>query len=74
MKCVLCRTGATQPGTATVTLERGQTIVVIKGVPAEVCQNCGEYYLSQDVSEGIYRQAEGAVARNAEIEILRYAA
>jgi YgiT-type zinc finger domain-containing protein len=74
MICVLCKTGATQPGAATVTLERNQTVVVIKGVPAEVCQNCGEYYLSQAVSEKIYRQAEDAVSRNAEVEVLRYAA
>ena len=74
MKCVLCKTGVMQPGVATVTLERNQTVVVIKGVPAEVCQNCGEYYLSQAVSETIYRQAEDAVSRNAEVEVLRYAA
>ena len=42
MKCVLCKTGVMQPGVATVTLERNQTVVVIKGVPAEVCQNCGD--------------------------------
>ena len=74
MKCVLCKTGDMQPGVATVTLERNQTVVVIKGVPAEVCQNCGEYYLSQAVSEKIYLQAEDAVSRNAEVEVLRYAA
>ncbi|MFP5232723.1 MAG: type II toxin-antitoxin system MqsA family antitoxin [Acidobacteriota bacterium] len=74
MKCVLCKTGVMQPGVATVTLERNQTVVVIKGVPAEVCQNCGEYYLSQAVTERIYGQAESAVQRNAEVEVLRYAA
>lgn len=74
MKCTLCKTGTTAPGTVTVTLERNQTVVVIKGVPAEVCQNCGEYYLSQTVSEKVHRQAEDAVARNAEVEVLRYAA
>lgn len=73
MKCVLCKTGETQPGTATVTLERNQTVIVIKDVPADVCQNCGEYYLSQAVTERIYGQAEDAVQRNAEVEFLRYA-
>jgi len=74
MKCVLCKTGETQPGTVTVTLERNQTVVVIKDVPADVCQNCGEYYLSQAVTGRIYGQAEDAVQRNAEVEVLRYAA
>ena len=74
MKCVLCKTGETQPGTVTVTLERNQTVVVIKDVPADVCRNCGEYYLSQAVTERIYGQADDAVQRNAEVEVLRYAA
>lgn len=74
MTCVLCKTGQTQLGTATVTLERNSTVVVFKDVPAEVCQNCGEYYLSQVVTERIYQQAEEAVQRNAEVEVLRYAA
>jgi YgiT-type zinc finger domain-containing protein len=74
MKCVLCKTGETQPETATVTLERNQTVIVIKDVPADVCQNCGEYYLSHAVTERIYGQAEDAVRRNAEVEVLRYAA
>jgi YgiT-type zinc finger domain-containing protein len=30
------------PGATTVTLERGETIVVIKAVPAAVSTNCGE--------------------------------
>ena len=33
---VICRHGTTQPGTVTVTLERGATVIVIKDVPAEV--------------------------------------
>jgi YgiT-type zinc finger domain-containing protein len=74
MQCVLCKTGQTQPGTATVTLERIPTVVVFKDVPAEVCQNCGEYYLSGAVTKRIYQQAEEAVQRNAEVEVLRYAA
>lgn len=74
VKCVLCKTGITHPGHVTVTLERGQTVVVIKGVSAEVCANCGEYYLDEQVSQRVYPQADDAARRNAEVEILRYAA
>ena len=69
-----CKSGHLQPGTATVTLERNRTVVVFKDVPADVCQNCGEYYLSDAVTKRIYQQAEEAVQRNAEVEVLRYAA
>ena len=60
MTCLICKTGETNPGTTTVTLERDNTVVVIKDVPAQVCDNCGEYYLSEEVSTGIYAIAEEA--------------
>jgi YgiT-type zinc finger domain-containing protein len=72
--CILCKNGETRPGTVTVTLERGKTVVVVRDVPADVCENCGEYYLDSSVAQEVYRRAEAAVARNAEVEILCYAA
>jgi YgiT-type zinc finger domain-containing protein len=74
MKCVICKQGQTHNGMTTVTLVRGQTTVVIKDVPAEVCENCGEYYLSEQVTDKVQDLAEQAVRHGAEIEVLRYAA
>jgi len=39
MKCVICKIGETKPGFVTVTLQRGETTVIFKQVPAEICQN-----------------------------------
>ena len=58
----------------TVTLTRSQTTIVIKDVPAEICENCAEYYLSEEVTEKVQALAERAVQDGAEIEVLRYAA
>ena len=74
MKCGICRTGDTHPGSATVTLQRDKVTVIIKDVPAEVCGNCGEYYLSEAVASDVLMRAEHAAERGAEVEILRYAA
>ena len=74
MKCVICRQGLTNNGLTTVTLERGHTTVVIKDVPAEICENCGEYYLNQEVTNKIQKLAELAVRHGVEIEVLSYAA
>jgi YgiT-type zinc finger domain-containing protein len=74
MQCVICKHGDTQPGLVTVTLEQDDTIVILKGVPAEVCNNCGEYYLSAAVTEQVLQRAQEAVNKGAEVEILRYAA
>lgn len=37
----------TTRGETTVPLERGTTTLVIEGVPAEVCENCGEAYVDE---------------------------
>jgi len=74
MKCVICKQGETKFGTVTVTLTRGETTVIIKNVPAEVCENCGEYYLSEEVTGKLLERAEHAVKSGSELDILRYAA
>lgn len=74
MKCVICKTGHTHPGIATVTLQRDNSVVVIRDVPADICDDCGEYYLSEPVAKRIYADADATVQRHVEVEILRYAA
>jgi YgiT-type zinc finger domain-containing protein len=71
---MFCKHGATCPGNVTVSLNRGDTVVVIKDVPAEVCENCGEYFLSEETTEQVLSRAEDAVRKGAELEILRFAA
>lgn len=74
MKCVICKQGELTPGHVTVTLQRDETIVIFKKVPADVCDNCGEYYLSEEITEKLLAKAETAVKNGAEVEILRFAA
>ncbi|AFZ13742.1 Zinc finger, YgiT-type [Crinalium epipsammum PCC 9333] len=74
MQCVICKHGQTQVGLVTVTLERDNSIVIIKQVPADVCDNCGEYYLSDQIAEQVLQRAETAINNGAEVEIIRYAA
>jgi len=74
MKCVICKQGETKPGEVTVTLERGDTMVIIRRVPAQVCEECGEYYLAEAETRRVMEIASQAARNNAEVEILRYAA
>jgi ribosomal protein L32 len=57
-----------------VTLQRGSTTVIIKAVPAEICENCGEYYLDENITRQVLSMAEEAVKNHAEAEILSFAA
>jgi YgiT-type zinc finger domain-containing protein len=74
MKCTICKTGHTYPGTTTVTLQRDNTVVVIRDVPADICEDCGEYYLSEPIASRVYADAEETSNRHVEVEIQRYAA
>ena len=74
MKCALCKHGKTEPGTATVTLTKEETTVIIKGVPADVCDTCGEFYLDEAATRRVMEIARRAVENGAEVEIVRYAA
>lgn len=49
-RCDLCG-GELKPGATTLEIWRGEELVVIKDVPADVCQQCNEAYISADVSK-----------------------
>ncbi len=72
MTCTLCKTGEMLLGTTTVTLERDGAVIVVKAVPARVCENCGNYQLDARVAEQILLTAEDALNKGAEIEITRW--
>ncbi len=69
MKCVICQQGETAPGLVTVTLERGDTTLVFKSVPALVCENCGEAYVDETVSMQLLGTAEAAVNAGVQVEV-----
>ena len=50
MRCVICKQGEIRPGTTTVMLERNGMTLVVKSVPARVCENCGEEYVDEDIT------------------------
>lgn len=74
MKCVICKHGETAPGTTTMTLTRGETTVVFKEVPAEICANCGEAYFDAATTQNMLEAAEEATQRGVEVDVRRYKA
>ena len=74
MKCVICKIGETKTGTTTNLLERNNTTLVIKHVPADVCQNCGEGYLDEDTTDRLLQLAESAVKSGVQVDIRQYLA
>ena len=72
MKCAICRNGHTESDFTTITLERHQTTLVFKQVPAEICENCGEIYLTSQINHQLLKQAEQELKRGVFLEILNY--
>nr|VFJ98669.1 MAG: YgiT-type zinc finger domain-containing protein [Candidatus Kentron sp. H]VFJ98916.1 MAG: YgiT-type zinc finger domain-containing protein [Candidatus Kentron sp. H]VFK03721.1 MAG: YgiT-type zinc finger domain-containing protein [Candidatus Kentron sp. H] len=73
MKCAICRNGNTEDGFATVLLEREETTLVFKQVPAGVCDNCGEEYISSSVNRALLQHAREELHRGATLEMLDFA-
>ncbi len=74
MKCVVCKHAEVRAGKATVTLERDQITLVVKGVPARVCPNCGEQYVDEEVTKQLLETAEAAARAGVQVDIREYVA
>ncbi len=74
MKCVICRKGETRSGTSTVTLERDNATLVVKLVPARVCENCGEIYMDEKTTSRLLKTAEDAARAGVRVDLRDYAA
>lgn len=73
-KCVICKQADTVVGVTTVTLERDGLTLVVKGVPAQVCPNCGEDYVDEDVARELLEKAEEMAHSGALVDVRQYVA
>jgi YgiT-type zinc finger domain-containing protein len=74
MKCLICKQAEVEPGWATVMLERGGLMLVVKRVPARVCPNCGEEYVDDEVTAQLLTSAEALARAGAQVDIREYVA
>lgn len=68
MSCIVCHHGQLRPGTTTVTFHRDGQTIVVNEVPADICENCDEPYVAEDVTKQL--MAIAADARNAQAQVL----
>ena len=74
MKCVICKNGETEKGEAVITLSKDDSLIVFKKVPAEVCTNCGEQYIAQEVTKEVLNLANDSLKKGTLIDIRDYIA
>jgi len=74
MHCAVCRKGDLGRGVTTVTLTRGDAVVVVRRVPAMICDNCGEEYLDEGTSARVLAIAEDALGAGKAVDVREYVA
>ena len=55
MNCPMCKHGETLSGTVSITLERNSATWVFKYLPAQICNNCGEEYFADSLTQAIMK-------------------
>ena len=74
MKCVICKNGETKNGHTVATFSREGTTVVIQAVPAQICQNCGEAFLSEETTAQLLKLVDSAARSGVQVEVREYLA
>lgn len=57
-----------------MTLEWEGTTLVIKGVPAEVCDNCAEEYVDEATTAHLVKTAEEVAQAGVQVDVREYVA
>ena len=73
-KCVFCKHGLLKPGKANFMGERDDLLVVIRNVPALVCDNCEEEYFDESVTDNLLTEVDKFASSGEKVLIRDYAA
>ncbi len=71
MACFYCK-GNIIPSTTVYTVQLGNTIIVIKNVPCEECDQCGEIEISHEVMMNLDRIIKVAKQLMQEVAVIDY--
>ena len=71
MKCVFCNKGETRPGSAGFIAKSPDSDPVVKDVPTQVCDNCGQEYWNSDTLLDLLEKSAGNPDSDVRIEMPR---
>ncbi len=71
--CMFCKCDSVKSSFTTHVVNYNGTIIVIKNVPCEECEQCGEKYYTDEVAEKIEKMVTLAKKMMQEIAVLDYA-
>ncbi|HEV7905835.1 MAG TPA: type II toxin-antitoxin system MqsA family antitoxin [Pyrinomonadaceae bacterium] len=62
MKCLICKNTHMKEGSTILPIERGNAILLVTDIPAQVCTNCGEPYLDEETARDVQDLANETLA------------
>lgn len=71
MNCFKCK-GKLEKRKVNYVVDLENTIIIIKGVPAKVCTQCGEQYFDDETSENIEKIVNQLKELSTEVSIVNY--
>lgn len=71
MNCWKCHHGVYKAQKVNVKLERNGSIVIVKNVPAKVCDECGDTTYSSKTVERMHKLANNALQNGFEISVVQ---
>lgn len=83
MICLVCKHRKMEQGTTILPIEREGEILLITGIPAQVCANCGEAYVEENTAIGVQNLANKTLSgeisysvspKQRKVSVLLYAA
>lgn len=72
MKCVICKHGELKPGVTSLLFEKNKSTIVIKGVPVDMCDNCGEKYVPDKTAEQIMSLLESVESQGIIVDVRNF--
>ena len=71
MNCISCK-GNLVKGNVNHVVDFDGHIIIVKGVPANICKQCGEYFLENSIAIKVEKIIEDAKKNKAEIIVINY--
>ena len=72
MNCIICRQAELIDGFTSIPFERDEFRLLMRNVPAQVCPNCGEAIVDEDVAAEVLKKTEDVFEQGLQDEVRDY--
>ena len=70
--CMLCKCDTVRQSTTTHVVNYNGSVIIIKNVPCEQCEQCGEIFYTDEVAEHLEKMVHNAKKLLQEISVIDY--